>query len=131
MPLHQEIEGGQRKRQARLESGPRPMQHLLEMTDPRQHRQHSLDQHPSIPGTARTELEIGRVTILSMKAGITQNDHLLLKGFNQGMESAIWGIRASTVPGHHQPQVIEQQAQVAPDDPAVIGFALAPDSPPP
>lgn len=36
MPLHEESEGGQGEGQARLESGPGPVQHFLQMTDPRQ-----------------------------------------------------------------------------------------------
>jgi len=69
MPLHEEIKSRQGKSEACLERGPRPMQDLLEMTDPGQHRQYCLDQHPSIPGPPVTELEIGRITLLSVEGG--------------------------------------------------------------
>src|SRR6267143_1076919 len=127
MPLHEEIESRQSKRQSRLKRGPRAMQHLLQMTYPRQHRQHGLDQHAGIPPATLTQLEIGWVALFGMEAAIAQDDHLPFKSFNQGMESTIRRIGSRAIPGHHQTHVIEQQAELTADNPAMVGFAFAPN----
>ena len=64
---------------------------------------------------------------LGMAAGITQDNHLTLEGFNQGMKRSVRSIGPGTVPRHHQAQVIEQQTELAADNPAMVGFPFAPD----
>lgn len=92
------------------------------MTDSRQPRPHGLDPHARIPSAAATQLEIGRITLLGMDPFIAQDNHLPVKLLEQGMKGGIRGIGSRTVPGHYQPQVIEQQAELAPHNPALIGF---------
>src|SRR3954466_9735184 len=86
VPLHEQIKSRQRKRQAGLESGPSAVRDLLEVTNPGQHRQHRLHQHPRIPRTPSAELQIAGIAHVGVEARIAQDDHLLLKSFNQWME---------------------------------------------
>src|SRR5262245_8611225 len=101
------------------------MQHFLEMTHPRQHRQDRLYQHPGIPEAAVTELEVGRVSFFGMEGGITQDNHLTIESFNQRMESRVRGIGTGTVPGHDQAPLIQQQTELTADNPAMVGFPFA------
>src|SRR6266849_1472768 len=127
VPLDEEIERGQRKGKPRLEGGPRAMQHFLQMTYPRQHRQDRLHQHSRIPEAAVTELEVGGIPLLGMESGITQDNHLAVEGFNQRMEGGVRGISPGTVPGDHQAQLVKEQTEFPPDNPAMIGFPFTAD----
>src|SRR6267142_2600419 len=124
-PLDEEIESSQRKGQSRLEGRPRAMQHFLEMTHPRQHRQDRLHQHPGIPEAAVTELEVGGIPFFGMEGGVTQDNHLAVESFNQRMEGGIRGIGTGTVPGHDQAPLIKQQTELAADNPAMVRFPFA------
>src|SRR5229473_7797046 len=79
MPLDEHIEGGHGERQARLKRRPAPVHDLFEMADQRQHREHRLDKHTVLPRAALAQFEIGGIALGSMEAGITQNNHTLLK----------------------------------------------------
>ena len=114
MPLHQEIEGGQGEGQACLESRPPARQDLFPMTNTSQHRQHRLHQHTRVPGAPRTELEIGGIALFGMEGGVAQDNHVLLKGFNPGVEGGVRRIGPRAVPSHDPAQVIEQQAELLP-----------------
>lgn len=127
MPLDEEIEGGKGKSQSCLKHGPGAVQHFLEMTHAGHHRQHGLHQPPRIPVPALAELEMGRVAFLGMKGGTTQDDHPSVKLLNPRREGRIRGISSGTVPRHYSPQVVEHQAELAPDNPAMLGFAFAAD----
>jgi hypothetical protein len=127
MPLHEEIKSGQSKGKPRLERGPGAMGNFLQMTDATQHREYGLHQHPRIPQTSITQFEIRRITRFGMESGVTQDDHLLFIGLNQGMERGIGRIGSSTIPADHQAPLIEQQTELSPDNPAMIGFPFAAD----
>ena len=79
MPLDEHIESGHGERQACLKRGPAPMHDLLQMADERQHREHRLDEHTILPLAPLTQFEIRGITLGSMEAGITQDDHLVFK----------------------------------------------------
>ena len=127
MPLDQRIEGGHGERQARLKIRPTPMHHLLQMADERQHREHRLYQHTVLPLATLTQFEIARIAFRGMEAGITQDDHALLKLPNQPLKRVIRDIGRGTRPGHHQPPLVEQQTEFAPDNPAMVRQAFATD----
>src|SRR2546422_2430531 len=89
MPLDQHIEGGHGERQARLKIGPAPMHDLFEMADERQHREHRLDEQTVLPRAALTQFEIDGIALGSMEAGITQDNHALLKLPNEPLKRVI------------------------------------------
>src|SRR5947208_13398581 len=120
MPLDQCIEGGHGERQARLKIRPAPMHPLFEMTDERQHREYRLHQHAVLPLAPLTQFEIARIAFRGMEAGITQDDHALLKLPNQPLKRVIRDIGGVTRPRHHQAVLVQQQAEFAADNPAMI-----------
>lgn len=125
MPLNQQIEGGNGKGQPGLQVVDHPMHHLLHVTDQRQHGIHRFDQHAVVPGVARTDLEVGRIACVGMESGVPQNQHSILKDLNQGLEQHIVHMGRRAQPTDNAPHVIDQQAQLIADDPAVVGEALA------
>src|SRR5262250_1666073 len=127
MPLDQHIEGGHGEGQTRLKIGPAPMHHVFEMADKRQHREHRLHKHTILPLAPLTQFEIRRIALGSMEAGITQDNHPLLKLPNQPLKRVIRDIGRGTGPPHDQPPLIEQQTEFASDDPAVVRHAFPAD----
>ncbi len=127
VPLDQHIEGGHGERQARLKIRPAPMHHLFEMADERQHREHRLHQHAVLPLAALTEFEIARIALRGMEAGVAQDDHTLFKLPNEPLKGVIRDIGGVTRPRHHQPPLVEQQTEFAPDNPAVVREPFAAD----
>src|SRR6266849_1030131 len=111
MPLDEHIEGGHGERQARLKIRPAPVHDLFEMADQRQHREHRLDKHTVLPRAALAQFEIGGIALGSMEAGITQNNHALLKLPNQPLKRGIRHIGRGTRPPHDQPPLIEEQTE--------------------
>src|SRR5712691_6747534 len=101
------------------------MHDLLEVTDERQHRKHSLNQHAVLPLTALTQLEVGGIALRRMEGGITQDNHLFFALSNQPLKGVIRDIGGGTRPRHNQPPLIEQQTEFPPDDPAVVREPLA------
>jgi hypothetical protein len=97
VPLTAPVEGCRCKRQPRLQPRSHPMPHPLQAVGVRQHGKHSLDQH--------------RVFVL----------------FDQRLEHGIVNIGGVYVPIYHAPQVVEDKAQLSPNDPAVVGLALTAD----
>ena len=90
------------------------MSYFLQMTDPVQHREHSFDQHPRIPQAPITQFEVHRIPFFGVESGITQADHLLFIGGNQGMKGRVGRIGARTIPTDHQAQLIEPQTELPP-----------------
>ena len=121
MPLDQHIEGGYGERQARLKIGPAPMHDLFEMADERQHREDRFNKHAVLPLTALTQFEVGRIAFCGMEGRITQDDHASIDLANQPLKGVICHIGRATVPPHHQAILVHQQAELAPDNPAMVG----------
>jgi hypothetical protein len=129
VPLDKEIEGGQRKVEPRLKRGPGSMGHFLQMTDPAYYREHGFDQHPGIPQATSTEFQIGWISNPGMEGRITEYNHFVFEGFDQRMKSRDGRIGAGTIPRHDQPQIIQEYAELPPDNPAMIRFPFAPATP--
>jgi hypothetical protein len=72
MPLDEYIKGGHGEGEAGVEVLPAPMHHLLEVADHGQHGEHRLHQHAILPLPARTEFEVGGITLGGMETGIAQ-----------------------------------------------------------
>src|SRR5262249_33560297 len=127
MPLHQHIEDGHGERQARLKIRPAPMHHLLQMTDECQHREHRLHQHTVFPLAALTQFEVARIAFRGMEAGITQDNHPLFNLANKPLKGVIRDIGRVTGPPYDQPPLIEQETELATDNPAMIRDAFPAD----
>src|SRR6266853_338623 len=127
MPLDQHIKRRHGEREAGLKVLPAPMHHLFEMADERQHREHRLHQHAVLPLAARTHFEIGGIALGGMEAGITQDNHPPVDLANEPLKGVIRDIGGVTRPPHDQPPLIQQQAEFAPDNPAMVGEAFAAD----
>lgn len=125
MPLNQQIEGGNGKGQPGLQVVDHPMHHLFHVTDQRQHGIDRFDQHAVIPGAARTDLEVGRIAGAGMEPGVAQDQHPILEHLDQRLEQGIVHVGRRAQPTDDAPQVVDQQAQLVADDPAVVGEALA------
>src|SRR6267143_2063721 len=100
VPLDQHIEGGHGECQARLNIPPAPMHHLLQMADECQHREHRLHEHTILPLAPRTQFEIRGIALGRMEAGITQDNHLLLKWPNQPLKGLVCDLGGITRPPH-------------------------------
>ena len=127
MPLDQHIKRRHREREAGLKVLPAPMHDPLEVADERQHREHRLHQHAVLPLAARTPFEIGGIALGGMEAGITQDNHALLKLPHQPLKGVIRDFGRGTRPRHHQAVLVQQQAEFPPDNPAMVGEAFAAD----
>lgn len=129
MPLNQQIEGGDGKRQPGLQIVDHPMHHFLGMADQRQHGEHGLDQHSVVPGSARAELEVGWITVGGMKPGVGQDQHAILEHLNQRMKQCIVDVGRRPQPTDNAPHVIDQQAEFLTHDPAMVGDPFTTDLP--
>ena len=127
MPLNQQIEGRDGERQAGQDIVHHPMTDLLEMTDQGQHRKHGFDQHPVIPGAARAKFQVGRIALTGVEAGIGQDDHAVLKLLDQGLKPGIVGVGRCPQPTDDFTPLVDQQTELAADDPPMIGESLATD----
>jgi hypothetical protein len=103
--LDQHIEGGHGEGQTCLKIRPAPVHDLFDMADERQHREHPLDEHTVLPLAALTQFEVARIALRGMEAGITQDNHALLKLPNQPLERVIRDIGGVTRPRHDQPPI--------------------------
>ena len=59
-----------------------------------------------------------------MKASVGQDDHPSVVVFQQVSEGLVVNVGCSAVPIGDQAQLVEHDAELAPNDPAVIGLAL-------
>src|SRR5947209_8560025 len=121
MPLDQCIEGGHGARQARLKIRPAPMHPLFEMTDERQHREYRLHRDAVRPYGPLTQLEIARIAVGGMEAGITQDAPALAKLPKQPLKHVVREIGGVTRPRHRQAVLVQQQSGCAADSSAMIG----------
>src|SRR2546422_7624939 len=89
MPLDEYIEGGHGEREARLKIRPNPIHRLLEMTDQGQHGEHRFYQHAVLPLATLTQFEVGGIALGGVEAGITQDDHAVLKLLNEELKGIV------------------------------------------
>src|SRR4029450_9483391 len=127
MPLDQHIEDGHGEREPGVEIRPAPMHDLFEMADQRQHGEHCLHQHTFLPRAARTQFEVGRIACRGMEGGITQDNHPPINLLNQPLKAVIRDIGGGTRPPHDQPPLIEEETELAADNPAMIRHAFTAD----
>src|SRR5262245_1113165 len=97
------------------------------MTNEREHREHRLHQHTVFPLTALTQFEVGGIALRGMKAGVAQDDHPPINLLNQPLKAVVSRTGGGTRPPHDQPPLVEQQTELAADNPAMIGEPFATD----
>lgn len=56
-----------------------------------------------------------------MKSRVAQPEHVVSKLADQRLKSKVGDIGCDAIPGRHQAQVIEHRAELATDNPAVVG----------
>ena len=105
---------------------PDPMHHLLEVPNQGEHGKHRFYQHALVPFPPLTQLEVGWVSYLGMESTIGQDHHLIFKPLDQMLKMGIVDVGSGTIPSRHQAQVVEEQAELASNNPAMIGFPLLP-----
>jgi hypothetical protein len=124
MPLDQDIEGGHGEREPGMEIRPDAVHDLLEVAHDGQHREHRFHQHALLPLPPRTHFEVAGIPLRGMEGGITQDNHALFELPNQPLKGIVRNIGRGTGPPHHQPPLVQQQTEFAPDNPAMIWRAL-------
>ena len=124
MPLDHQVEGRHCEGQSGPEIVPDSMGYLLQMPYLGQHREYRLHQHPLVPLAPVAQFQVGWISRLSMETQVSEDHHLFIKLGYQWVEVGIMNIGRSAIPGSDHTQVIEDQAQLAANDPAVIGLAF-------
>lgn len=92
VPLLEQIEKCDRKRETHLEICSNSLAQMFEFTDLRPQRENRFDQHPVIPFAAPTDFQILRLTRFASKAGVRPNDHFLAHLFNERQKFLIGDI---------------------------------------
>ncbi len=127
MPLNQQIEGGDGERQPGLQVVDHPMHHFFGMADQREHGIDRFNHHPVVPGAARAQFQVRRITLVGMKAGIGQDQHPILEHLDQRLKQRIVDVGRRAQPADDAAPLIDQQTELVTYNPAVVGFALAAD----
>jgi hypothetical protein len=122
IPLNQDVEQRHGPADPALEIGPNAVGDLFEMTNERQHREDRLNHHPLVPGALGTDFKIGRHPAHLFKMGVGKDDHLLGDRIHQMLEgSAIVDIGCVHIPADNQTEVVQEEAELAPNYPALVG----------
>ena len=124
MPLHQQIEGRDDKRHARSEVICLPVMLVLQMADGRQHREDGFNHHARVPRAPLTDFQVSGIAGAAMEASIRQHHHLVSELGNQRSELAIADTHHVAVPGDKQADMIQNKAQLGPNNPAPIRNTL-------
>src|SRR4249919_1239777 len=130
MPLHQDIEESKGKANMSLKIAPNFVSHVLEMTDIGKHRKNGFDDHAHIPCTWLTETQVSGMPVLFSEAGVREDNHFVSELVDQMLKGcAIINIGGVTLPVNDAPQVVEHEAELAADNPALIRLAFLADLP--
>ncbi len=120
MPLDANIEQGHGERQATAQGRPGAMTELLEPTDGREHGQDRLHDHADVPGAPFAGLHVRRVAVLRVEAGVGQDDHLVLKIADQGMECRVRHVGCGIIPRDDQPMLVDDVRELRANDPPMV-----------
>ena len=132
VPADANVEHSHRERKTCLEIAPDTMPDALEVAHARQHGKHGLDHHAVIPNAALADLQVRWVTRfaflgLLVEVRVRQNQHLLVELSDERLERAVMRVGRFAVPGAHLAEAVQDEAQLAAHDPAVVGVALLAD----
>src|SRR3990172_6360473 len=100
------------------------MEQMFKLTDARDQTEHGFDQHPLAPGFVGAKLEIARRFIRLLEAKIAQDNRLLVKLMGDWTKGLVMDVGCVPVPGDDFAPVIDQPAQLNPDDPTPIRLAF-------
>jgi len=128
IPLHKDVEQGHGEGQAHGDVAPGAMGGFLTVADLREHREGGLDEHAVIPGAARADLQVGRIALFAPERRISEDDHALGEAGDELVKGTVVGVGGVPASGAQQAPLVENHAEFAADDPAVVGHALAPDA---
>jgi hypothetical protein len=117
VPLLEQIEKRDRKREPHLEICPDSLAQVFQTTHLRQERENRFDQHPVVPLAASADLQVFRLVDFASKAGVCQNNHFPTDGFNEREKFLIRHIRRCDLPISNESELIDQQTEFADDDP--------------
>lgn len=124
LPTAQQVENGHRKGQTGLEVIPSTVYHLLEMANGGQHGKDRFDDHAFIMVEWLAHLQIGRITIFGMEAMIREDHRAIFAALDPRMKGTVMHICGVTIPVDHLADMLEQETQLAGNDPAPVGIAL-------
>ena len=128
IPKHQDIEHCHSVGQAALQILPLAVHHFLEMGHQSQHGKNSFLNHAGVPLSPPTDFEIIRMPILFLEPFVSKYNHILDIALDKLLKPrTIVNIGRIDIPIHNQPDVVEHQAQFAPDNPPFVGDAFLPD----
>ena len=94
---------------------------LLKSADSGEHGKDRLNDHPLAPSFAGTHFQVGRIAGFGMKALVAEDDPLLLEASDHRMKDRIMDLGRIPIPIDSPAPLIDDNAELAPDDPAVIG----------
>ena len=127
IPLNQYIEHSQGKSQTGLEVFPNSVHDFFEVVNQGQHRKHGFDQHPIVPSASFTDLEIRWIPFFGMESLICQDNYDLFIAFDQRLEGRVMNMGRIPIPGYDLSELVEDQAEFAAYNPAIIGLAFLAD----
>jgi len=126
--LHEDIEQGDGEGQAHGEVAPGAVGCFFGGADLCEHREGGLDEHAIVPGPPRADLHVGWIALLASEHRIGEHNHPLSEAGDERVDGVVVGVGVIHAPGAHQAPLVEHDAKLAADDPAVVGHALAPDA---
>ncbi|MCZ6677387.1 MAG: hypothetical protein O7E52_09065 [Candidatus Poribacteria bacterium] len=126
MPRDKNVEQSHCQPDTGFEVCPAPVHHFLESTYPCQHRENRLNHHAVVPLPSLANPQMLRPPIDFVEAFICKHDHLGLDAVDDMLEGApIVDIGRVAIPINNLTQMVEQQTQLASDNPALIGNSLS------
>lgn len=125
VPLHQDVEGHHQVGQVSPKTAPGQMSHHFAAPYGSHHGKGGFHSHPHVPLSPSADLDVGRVALGAVKSGVGQDDHPSVVVLQKVSEGLVVNVGSSAVPIGDQAQLVDHDAELAPNDPAVIGLALA------
>ncbi len=124
-PFRADVVDGSAVGQASSEVGFEPVVLLFESHHALEEREGGLDEHSLVPGAALAELEVGRIVLFGVEAGVSQDQHLLFKVLNLAVEGGVVSVGRPAVPAHDLAPLVEQDEELGAHNPTVVALAFA------
>ena len=127
MPLDQDIEGGHGEGEPGVQIRPDPVHDLLAVADDGQHGEPRVSQHTVLPRAPRTQCEVGGSACSRLERGITQDNQASVPWSHEPLQGGLGAMGGGTRPPPDAPPLMEQETACAPDQPALLREACAPE----